>query len=145
MEFNFNLEGGNFSRAGAASSEIKKILKQLNVDALLIKRIVVALYEAEVNVVAHAYEGVMNVVLDGKSIVVTITDKGPGIPDIAKAMQEGLSPMRKARRIRKRKPRRISILAAPVGRDIFFIIPSLPWNCKGIRCRDGITQYEKKL
>ena len=56
MEFNFNLEGGNFSRAGAASSEIKKILKQLNVDALLIKRIVVALYEAEVNVVAHAYE-----------------------------------------------------------------------------------------
>ena len=55
MEFNFNLEGGNFSRAGAASSEIKKILKQLNVDALLIKRIVVALYEAEVNVVAHAY------------------------------------------------------------------------------------------
>ena len=91
MEFNFNLEGGNFSRAGAASSEIKKILKQLNVDALLIKRIVVALYEAEVNVVAHAYEGVMNVVLDGKSIVVTITDKGPGIPDIAKAMQEGFS------------------------------------------------------
>ena len=91
MEFNFNLEGGNFSRAGTASSEIKKILKQLNVDALLIKRIVVALYEAEVNVVAHAYEGVMNVVLDGKSIVVTITDKGPGIPDIAKAMQEGFS------------------------------------------------------
>ena len=84
MEFNFNLEGGNFSRAGTASSEIKKILKQLNVDALLIKRIVVALYEAEVNVVAHAYEGVMNVVLDGKSIVVTITD-------IAKAMQEGFS------------------------------------------------------
>ena len=83
MEFNFNLEGGNFSRAGTASSEIKKILKQLNVDALLIKRIVVALYEAEVNVVAHAYEGVMN--------VVTITDKGPGIPDIAKAMQEGFS------------------------------------------------------
>ena len=91
MEFNFNLEGGNFSRAGTASSEIKKILKQLNVDALLIKRIVVALYEAEVNVVAHAYEGVMNVVLDGKSIVVTITDKGPGFPDIAKAMQEGFS------------------------------------------------------
>lgn len=90
MEFNFNLEGGNFSRAGAASSEIKKILKQLNVDALLIKRIVVALYEAEVNVVAHAVM-VMNVVLDGKSIVVTITDKGPGIPDIAKAMQEGFS------------------------------------------------------
>lgn len=91
MEFNYNLEGGNFSRAGVASSEVKKLLKQLNVDAALIKRIVVALYEAEVNVVAHAWEGIMNVVFDGKSIVVTITDKGPGIPDINLAMQEGYS------------------------------------------------------
>ncbi len=91
MEFNFNLEGGNFSRAGTASSEVKKILKQLNVDPGLIKRIVVALYEAEVNVVAHAWEGIMNVVFDGKSIVVTITDKGPGISDINLAMQEGYS------------------------------------------------------
>lgn len=91
MEFNFNIEGGNFSRAGTASSEVKKILKQLNVDSALIKRIVVALYEAEVNVVAHAWEGTMNVVLDGKTITVTITDKGPGIPDIGLAMQEGYS------------------------------------------------------
>ena len=91
MEFNFNLEGGNFSRAGTASSEVKKILKQLNVDPGLIKRIVVALYEAEVNVVAHAWEGIMNVVFYGKSIVVTITDKGPGISDINLAMQEGYS------------------------------------------------------
>ena len=91
MEFNFNLEGGNFSRAGTDSSEVKKILKQLNVDPGLIKRIVVALYEAEVNVVAHAWEGIMNVVFDGKSIVVTVTDKGPGIPDINLAMQEGYS------------------------------------------------------
>lgn len=91
MEFNFTLEGGNFSRAGTASSEVKKILKQLNVDSALIKRIVVALYEAEVNVVAHAFEGIMNVVFDGKSIIVTITDKGPGIPDISLAMQEGYS------------------------------------------------------
>lgn len=91
MEFNFNLEGGNFSRAGVASSEVKKLLKQLNVDPALIKRIVVALYEAEVNVVAHAWEGVMNVIFNGQSIVVTITDKGPGIPDINLAMQEGYS------------------------------------------------------
>lgn len=91
MEFNFNVEGGNFSRAGAASSEVKKLLKQLNVAPALIKRIVVALYEAEVNVVAHAWEGIMNVVFDGQSIVVTITDKGPGIPDISLAMQEGYS------------------------------------------------------
>lgn len=91
MELNFKLEGGNFSRAGTASSEVKKILKQLNVDAVLIKRIVVALYEAEVNVVAHAWEGTMHVVIDGKTIEVTVTDKGPGIPDINLAMQEGYS------------------------------------------------------
>lgn len=91
MEFNFKLEGGNFSKAGMASSEVKKILKQLNVDALLIKRIVVALYEAEVNVVAHAWEGMMNVVIDNKTIQVTIEDRGPGIPDIDLAMQEGFS------------------------------------------------------
>ncbi len=91
MEFNYNLEGGNFSRAGAASSEVKKLLKQLNVSPALIKRIVIALYEAEVNVVAHAYEGVMNVVFDNQTIRVKITDKGPGIPDIGLAMQEGYS------------------------------------------------------
>ena len=91
MEFNYNIEGGNFSQAGAASSEVKKILKQLNVDPSVIKRIVVALYEAEVNVVAHAYEGIMSVVLNPQSIEVTITDKGPGIPDIPLAMQEGYS------------------------------------------------------
>ncbi|MDR1055088.1 MAG: anti-sigma regulatory factor [Prevotellaceae bacterium] len=91
MEFNFNIEGGNFSHAGAASSEVKKVLKQLNVDVSLIKRIVVALYEAEVNVVAHAYEGMMKVVLSSDFIEVTITDRGPGIPDISLAMKEGYS------------------------------------------------------
>ncbi len=91
MEFNFNIEGGDFSQAGKASSEVKRILKQLNVDPSLIKRIVVALYEAEVNVVAHAWEGVMNVLFDSNAIVVKIADKGPGIPDINKAMQEGYS------------------------------------------------------
>ncbi len=70
---------------------MKKLLKQLNVSPALIKRIVIALYEAEVNVVAHAYEGVMNVVFDNQTIRVKITDKGPGIPDIGLAMQEGYS------------------------------------------------------
>ena len=91
MEFNFNIEGGNFSRAGTASSEIKKILKQLNVDSNLIKRIVVALYEAEVNVVAHAWEGNIYVHIRPDAIEVTVADKGPGIPDINLAMQEEYS------------------------------------------------------
>ena len=54
MLFKFELEGGNFSKAGYASSQIKKVLKQLAIDPRIIKRVVVALYEAEVNIVAHA-------------------------------------------------------------------------------------------
>ena len=91
MEFTFFIEGGNFSKAGTASSEVKKILKQLNVDLKIIKRTVVSLYEAEVNVVAHAFEGNMNVELFPDKIVVRIEDKGPGIPDIDRAMEKGFS------------------------------------------------------
>ena len=91
MEFQFHIEGGNFSRAGMASSEVKKILKQLNVAPHLIKRIVVALYEAEVNVVAHAHEGEMRVAFHPERIEMVISDRGPGIADIELAMQEGYS------------------------------------------------------
>lgn len=91
MEFVFFIEGGNFSKAGTASSEVKKILKQLNVDPKIIKRTVVSLYEAEVNVVAHAFEGNMNVEIFPDKIVVRIVDQGPGIPDIDQAMQKGFS------------------------------------------------------
>lgn len=91
MDFKFDIEGGNFSKAGTASSDVKKILKKLNVDPKLIKRIVVSVYEAEVNVVAHAYEGEMNVSIFPEKIVVRIVDKGPGIPDIELAMQKGYS------------------------------------------------------
>ena len=91
MDFKFDIEGGNFSKAGTASSDVKKVLKKLNVDPKLIKRIVVSIYEAEVNVVAHAYEGEMNVSIFPDKIIVRIVDKGPGIPDIELAMQKGYS------------------------------------------------------
>ena len=57
MKLQFTIEGGNFSNAGHAASEIKKMLKQLGIEARCIRNIVIALYEAEVNVVAHAFEG----------------------------------------------------------------------------------------
>jgi len=91
MHFEFNIEGGNFTRAGLASSEIKKMLKQLNVDLGIIKRTVVASYEAEVNVVAHAYSGTAYVDLDEEKVVIKFVDEGPGIPDIEMAMKEGFS------------------------------------------------------
>lgn len=91
MDFKFEIEGGNFSKAGTASSEVKKILKQLNVDPKLIKRVVVALYEAEVNVVAHAYEGNVVVNISVDRIQIMVSDIGPGIPDVEKAMVRGFS------------------------------------------------------
>ena len=91
MQFEFEIEGGNFSRAGTAASEVKKKLRQLNVETGIVKRVVVALYEAEVNVVAHAYRGLMKVDIDEERILLVIRDEGPGIDDIGKAMEEGFS------------------------------------------------------
>ncbi len=91
MEYTFDIEQGNFTGAGHASSSIKKILKQMDVDTSKIKRIVVAMFEAEINVVAHAEYGKINVDIDSDKITIIIKDKGPGIPDIEKAMKEGFS------------------------------------------------------
>jgi serine/threonine-protein kinase RsbT len=91
MQFEYEIEGGNFSKAGYASSEVKKKLRQLNVDLQVVKRVVVALYEAEVNIVAHAYSGVMKVEIDEERIILILEDTGPGIPDIDQAMEEGYS------------------------------------------------------
>ncbi len=91
MDFKYTIEGGDFSRAGHASSDVKKLLKQLNIDNQLIKRIVVALYEAEVNIVAHARSGVIDVSISPDKVFIRLTDQGPGIKDINLAMQEGYS------------------------------------------------------
>lgn len=91
MHFEFHVEGGNFLKAGSASSQLKKILKQLNVDPKTIKRVVVAMYEAEVNIVAHAFKGDIFIDIDTQKIEITLIDEGPGIPDIDLAMQQGFS------------------------------------------------------
>jgi len=91
MEFRFEINGGDFSNAGMISSLVKKTLKQLNIDGMIIRRTVVALYEAEVNVVAHAYSGVVNVNIFPDKIKIKLTDKGTGIADIDLAMQQGYS------------------------------------------------------
>lgn len=91
MQIKYKIAGGDFTAAGNASSSVKKILRQLNIESGLSKRIVVALYEAEVNIVAHAYSGIIDVNIDENRIHITLDDKGPGIPDIEKAMEEGYS------------------------------------------------------
>ncbi len=91
MHLEYTVIEGDFVNAGSASSSIKKTLKQLNVNPSIIKRVVVALYEAEVNAIAHAYGGVITADITSNSIVISVADKGPGIPDIDWAMQEGNS------------------------------------------------------
>ncbi len=91
MHFDFFVEGGDFTKAGSASSELKRILKQLNIKPAIIKKTVIALYEAEVNIVAHAYEGKIMIDLTPEEIHIVLDDKGPGIPDIPLAMQKGYS------------------------------------------------------
>lgn len=91
MKLVFDIASGDFSKAGRASSRIKKMLKQLQVDPRVIKRIVVAIYEAEVNVVAHSVGGKMLAEIDETGITVVVQDSGPGIEDVNMAMQEGYS------------------------------------------------------
>jgi anti-sigma regulatory factor (Ser/Thr protein kinase) len=91
MSFEYRVTGGDFTHAGYASSQVKKMLKQLGVESTVIKRVVVCLYEAEVNIVAHAWDGIINVDLDTDTIFMRLTDNGPGIADIGQAMQRGFS------------------------------------------------------
>ena len=91
MQFEYKIQGGDFANAGTASSNIKKVLKQINVDAKIIKRIVVAMYEAEVNVCAHAFLGKVTVNITPEHVEVNVIDKGPGIQNIEQAMEEGYS------------------------------------------------------
>ena len=91
MELHYHIVGGDFVNAGQASSSVKGVLKQLNVASHRIKRLVIALYEAEVNVVAHAYRGGIKVVIEPARAVIEVKDEGPGIENIDQAMQEGFS------------------------------------------------------
>ncbi len=91
IKLNYTIEGGDFSRAGYASSQVKKNLKQLGVDQKIIKNIVVALYEAEVNIVAHAQKGNIEVLISPTGVKMIVSDQGPGIVDVGQAMQVGFS------------------------------------------------------
>jgi serine/threonine-protein kinase RsbT len=91
MLMKHKIAGGDFANAGNVASAVKKVLRQLNIDHQISKRVVISLYEAEVNVVAHAYSGVALISIDEEKIEVTVSDSGPGIPDIARAMEEGFS------------------------------------------------------
>jgi anti-sigma regulatory factor (Ser/Thr protein kinase) len=91
MHFEYPVQGGNFGGAGAASSSIKNVLKQLGIQYDTIKRVAIASYESEINIVAYATKGKLLVDIEPGGISIIAADIGPGIPDIEKALQEGYS------------------------------------------------------
>ena len=91
LEKNFPVEAGAFTTAGEASTTIKRTLKQLGVNAEVLRRVSVACYEVELNLVIHSMGGTLTLLVDPEKVTLISKDVGPGIPDIAKAMTEGYS------------------------------------------------------
>ena len=91
LVFRFNVDGEDFTTAGQASVVIKKNLRQLGIDAEVIRRVSIAMYEGEINMVIHAGGGIATVKVLEHYIEIILEDHGPGIKDIELAMQEGYS------------------------------------------------------
>ena len=91
IKLHYDIPGNDFILAGEASSNVKKMLTQLGVDPAIIKKVSIAMYEAEINAVIHANGGTAEVKIDSNKVSIIIKDEGPGIPDIELAMQEGYS------------------------------------------------------
>ncbi len=90
MRFHYDVDGDNFTSAGAASVEVKRKLRN-RLPAETIRRVSIAMYEGEINMVVHARGGVADVFVEPGCITIVLADQGPGIPDVDLAMQEGYS------------------------------------------------------
>ncbi|MDD7194278.1 MAG: ATP-binding protein [Clostridiaceae bacterium] len=91
LVFHFDVDGDNFTSAGQASVQVKKNLRQLGLDPETIRRVSIAMYEGEINMVIHAGGGVADVIVSDGSVDIILKDSGPGIANIEQAMQEGFS------------------------------------------------------
>ena len=91
MSNTFDVRAGEFQTAGDASASIKRKLKQIGIDSTVLRRIAVASYEAELNLIIHSHGGKLTLEMTPDSIILISADVGPGIADISKAMQEGFS------------------------------------------------------
>ncbi len=87
----YAVQMGDFTRAGEASADIKRKLKQLGVQSMVLRRVAVASYEVELNLVIHSLGGELLLDVDEDTVTLTSRDFGPGIPDIELAMREGYS------------------------------------------------------
>lgn len=91
LSFRYNVDGEDFTSAGQASVQVKKNLRQLGLDPETIRRVSIAMYEGEINMVIHAGGGVAEVKVAEDAIEIILEDHGPGIKDIEQAMQAGFS------------------------------------------------------
>ena len=91
LTFEYQVPGDDFTRAGEASSSVKNKLKMMGVDSGAIRRVAIAMYEGEINMVIHAGGGAIKVMVTDDNIRIILADTGPGIPDVEKAMQLGYS------------------------------------------------------
>ncbi|MBE6686635.1 MAG: anti-sigma regulatory factor [Ruminococcaceae bacterium] len=91
IRFHFDVDGENFSSAGEASVQVKRMLRQIGISPDVIRRVSVAMYEGEINMVIHANGGDADVIVEPNKITIILKDVGPGIADIDLAMQEGYS------------------------------------------------------
>ena len=91
LVFRYDVDGENFTSAGEASVQVKKNLRSLGISPETIRRVSIAMYEGEINMVIHAGGGIAEVFVEPESISIVLTDHGPGIADVSLAMQEGFS------------------------------------------------------
>jgi len=91
LSFKFDVDGENFTSAGEASVQVKKNLRSLGIAPDIIRRVSIAMYEGEINMVIHAGGGRAEVLVEPDKITIILTDEGPGIADVSQAMQEGFS------------------------------------------------------
>ncbi len=91
MKLHFDVSGEDFTRAGEASGTVKSKLRQIGVSPDAVRRTAIALYEGEINLVIHAGGGEIDVEITPEEIKMVLSDKGPGIANVEKAMTEGFS------------------------------------------------------
>ncbi len=91
LTFHFDVDGSDFTSAGQASVQVKKNLRQLGIGPEIIRRVSIAMYEGEINMVIHANGGSADVTVTESQIIIVLSDHGPGIKDISLAMREGYS------------------------------------------------------
>lgn len=91
VKLEYSIECDDFVRAGEASSSIKTVLRQLGINSALIRRVAIATYEAEINIVIHSKGGKITATISPDKLEIEAKDIGPGIQDIDQAMQKGFS------------------------------------------------------